>query len=174
MFERPRWLKAAPNSPWAFLGVNVWTLKKPVDEFIGSLTINIRKVQYSVILWLKIVYPKKHHQTRSSKFEIRKIPWSLVMINFSRGTYPLGNQHIPVIHTKHHLFNHPAVFILPMFETLQLKRIQMPISACISYETHQRKTKQTKNDKTNHHTLVYLEKYVYVYQKNQEASLWST
>ena len=110
MFERPRWLKAAPNSPWAFLEVNVWTLKKTVDDFVGSLTINIRKVQYSVFLWLKIVYPKKHHQNRSSKFEIRKISWNLVTINFSRGTYPLGNQHIPVIHTKTSSFQPPGCF----------------------------------------------------------------
>lgn len=161
MFERPRWLKAAPNSPWAFLGVNVWMLKKPVDDFVGSLTINIRKVQYSLFLWLKIVYPKKHHQNRSSKFGIRKIPWNLVTTNFSRGTYPLGNQHIPVVHTKTSSFQPPGCFHFtdvwnPTPQTHS--NTYEYISACVSYETHQRKTKQTKTDKTNHHTLVYLEK----------------
>ena len=166
MFERPRWLKAAPNSPWAFLGVNVWTLKKPVDDFVGSLTINIRKVQYSVILWLKIVYPKKHHQNRSSKFEIRKNSMKLNNDKLFKRNIPAGEPTNPSYTYKNTIFSTTRLFsfyrCLKSYSSNAFKYHRIPISACISYETHQRKTKQTKTDKTNHHTLVYLENYVYI------------
>ena len=167
MFERPRWLKAAPNSPWAFLGVNVWTLKKTSRWLCREFNHQYQESPIHCNFMTENCLSKKNiikTEVRSSKSVKNSMKFNNDKL-FKRNI-PAGEPTYPSYTYKNTIFSTTRLFSfyrgLKSYSSNAFKYHRIPISACISYEARQRKTKQTKTDKTNHHTLVYLENYVYI------------
>ncbi len=103
------------------------TLKFPgwkiqFDTFRG-FNLPVSSESPKIFSWLRIGLPKK--TSSKQKFKIRKpikFHEILVTLNFSRETYPAGNQDIPLIHAEtssfQPCFKKPAVFILLMVQIL--------------------------------------------------------